>query len=121
MTLMTIKSIPIDTIILSLASINGYLLFIILSKQLYKISKDRKLNIHCKIMHFFALCTIFTTSLFCTIQIPLSYNSFPIVTSNIMDLPMRVSIPEMIWTTGKVSLYLFVTARYVRHRQKCFR
>ena len=108
MALVTVAPTGIDTILLTIASINGSLLIDILSKQLYKISKDIEPNLHCKIMHFFALFAIFTNTLFCTIQIHLSY-----VESNIMGHPIRLSILEFIWITGKVSLYLFVTERYV--------
>lgn len=97
---LTVRSIWIDTIILSLASINGYLLFIALSKKLCQISKDKKPNIHYKIMHLLALSSIFTSTLFCATQIHPSFE-------NITSKHFGFSTISMIGTWRKYSLNLF--------------
>ena len=67
MAFVTTLSIWNDQIILSLASINGFILFIILSLQFYKSRRPKETTsiTDTKIMQNFALFTIFTSAFFC--------------------------------------------------------
>ena len=109
MAFVTITSIWIDRCVLAIAFINGSFLFVILSKQLYRISKNRNLNTHAKIMHIFALFAIFISTLFNATRIPVS---FAIIPSNIMNCSKQSLMMVIIWAAAKVTLYLFCTARY---------
>ena len=112
MSLVTIESIWSDRITLSIASINGFILFSILSKQLYRKSNERKFNTHAKIMNIFALFAIFQSGFFCGVRIPVS---FAIIPSNIMNCSIQSTIMVIIWNSTKVLLYLFCTARYINY------
>ena len=110
MAYMIIDSIGIEKILFSLAFINGFLLFIILSKQVYRMFKNRNVNIHIKIMHLFALSGMFTSTSYCLIQISVMLTIIPY---DFMDYSMQSSILQMIWITSKFSISLLLIARYV--------